>query len=41
MPLQIVNQVLDFSKAEANETALHPETFAVADVISKCACRRG
>jgi len=31
--LQIVNQVLDFSKAEANEVALHPETFAVDDVL--------
>ena len=31
--LQIVNQVLDFSKAEANEIALNPETFAVDDVL--------
>jgi signal transduction histidine kinase len=31
--LQIVNQVLDFSKAEANQTALNPETFAVDDVL--------
>jgi signal transduction histidine kinase len=31
--LQIVNQVLDFSKAEANEILLHPESFAVDDVL--------
>ena len=29
MLLQIVNQVLDFSKAEANAIVLHPETFEV------------
>ena len=28
MLLQIVNQVLDFSKAEADEVLLHPESFA-------------
>ncbi|HEX3744114.1 MAG TPA: HAMP domain-containing sensor histidine kinase [Bryobacteraceae bacterium] len=34
MLLQIVNQVLDFSKADANEILLHPETFAVDDVLT-------
>jgi signal transduction histidine kinase len=34
MLLQIVNQVLDFSKAEANEMLLHPETFAVDEVLN-------
>jgi signal transduction histidine kinase len=33
MLLQIVNQVLDFSKAEANEIVLHPETFEVDRVL--------
>ena len=33
MLLEIVNQVLDFSKAEANEIALHAETFDVAGVL--------
>jgi signal transduction histidine kinase len=33
MLLQIVNQVLDFSKAEANEIMLHPETFNVDSVL--------
>ena len=33
MLLQIVNQVLDFSKAEANEIVLHPETFDVDEVL--------
>jgi signal transduction histidine kinase len=33
MLLQIVNQVLDFSKAEANEIVLHPETFNVDEVL--------
>jgi signal transduction histidine kinase len=33
MVLQIVNQVLDFSKAEANELALNPEAFDVDDVL--------
>jgi len=33
MLLQIVNQVLDFSKAEANQLALHAETFDVAGVL--------
>ncbi|HUB83026.1 MAG TPA: HAMP domain-containing sensor histidine kinase [Bryobacteraceae bacterium] len=33
MLLQIVNQVLDFSKAEANEILLHPETFSIDDVL--------
>jgi signal transduction histidine kinase len=33
MLLQIVNQVLDFSKAEADEIVLHPETFVVGDVL--------
>jgi len=33
MLLQIVNQVLDFSKAEAYEIVLHPETFDVDEVL--------
>jgi len=33
MLLQIVNQVLDFSKAEANEIVLHPETFDVDEIM--------
>jgi signal transduction histidine kinase len=33
MLLQMVNQVLDFSKAEANELVLHPETFDVDGVL--------
>ena len=33
MLLQIVNQVLDFSKAEANEMVLHPEAFDVDRVL--------
>ena len=33
MLLQIVNQVLEFSKAEANQIALHAETFEVAGVL--------
>jgi signal transduction histidine kinase len=33
MLLQIVNQVLDFSKAEAEQIALHPETFDVATIL--------
>ena len=35
MLLQIVNQVLDFSKAEANEIVLHPETFDVDAVLQE------
>jgi signal transduction histidine kinase len=34
MLLQIVNQVLDFSKAEANEIVLHPESFDVARILA-------
>jgi signal transduction histidine kinase len=34
MLLQIVNQVLDFSKAEANEILLHPETFSIDEVLN-------
>jgi signal transduction histidine kinase len=33
MLLQIVNHVLDFSKAEANEIVLHPENFDVDGVV--------
>jgi len=33
MLLQMVNQVLDFSKAEANEMLLHPETFSIDEVL--------
>jgi signal transduction histidine kinase len=48
MLLQIVNQVLDFSKAEANEIVLHPETFDVdavlreiVDTVEPMAARNG
>jgi signal transduction histidine kinase len=34
MLLQLVNQVLDFSKAEANEIVLHAETFAIDEVLN-------
>jgi signal transduction histidine kinase len=33
MLLQLVNQVLDFSKTQANEIVLDPETFEVDDVL--------
>ena len=33
MLVQMVNQVLDFSKAEAGKIVLHPETFDVAAVV--------
>ena len=33
MLLQLVNEVLDFSKAEAGEILLHPETFDVEKVL--------
>jgi signal transduction histidine kinase len=48
MLLQIVNQVLDFSKAEANEIVLHSETFDVdavlreiVDTVEPMAARNG
>jgi signal transduction histidine kinase len=48
MLLEIVNQVLDFSKAEANEILLHPETFAldkalndIVDTVRPMAARNG
>jgi len=48
MLLQIVNQVLDFSKAEAYEIVLHPETFDVdavlreiVDTVEPMAARNG
>ena len=37
MLLQIVNQVLDFSKTEANAIVLHPETFSVDSVLREIA----
>ena len=35
MLLKLVNQVLDFSKAEAGEDRLHPETFDLGEVLRR------